>query len=73
MLVLTRKSQQKIHIGEDITITIVRVKGQAVRVGIEAPEHLHILRGELHEQLTEEPAVPVLSEDTTPVVEHAFA
>ena len=47
MLVLTRKQNEQIRIGEDIVITIVRTKGKAVRVGIQAPEHLSILRGEL--------------------------
>ena len=37
MLVLTRKLQQQIKIGEEITVTILRVKGHTVRVGIEAP------------------------------------
>lgn len=47
MLVLTRKTEQKIQIGNDITITILRVKGQAVRVGIEAPKSMRVLRSEL--------------------------
>ena len=47
MLVLTRKTQQQIKIGNNITITIVRVTGQAVRVGIEAPEEIRVVRGEL--------------------------
>ncbi|MBL9125429.1 MAG: carbon storage regulator, partial [Planctomycetaceae bacterium] len=47
MLVLTRKTEQKIQIGSDITITILRVKGQAVRVGIEAPKSMRVLRAEL--------------------------
>jgi carbon storage regulator CsrA len=47
MLVLTRKQKETIKIGDDITITILRVKGQAVRVGIEAPRAIHVLRGEL--------------------------
>ena len=47
MLVLTRKTQQQIKIGSNITITIVRVTGQAVRVGIEAPEEIRVVRGEL--------------------------
>ena len=47
MLVLTRKTQQQIHIGDNITITIVRVKGQSVRVGIEAPQDVRVIRGEL--------------------------
>jgi carbon storage regulator CsrA len=47
MLVLTRKTQQQIKIGDNITVTIVRVTGQAVRVGIEAPEEIRVIRGEL--------------------------
>ena len=47
MLVLTRKQQQRIQIGDNVTITILRVKGQTVRVGIEAPEEIRVLRGEL--------------------------
>ena len=47
MLVLTRKLNEEIHIGPNVTITILRVQGQAVRVGIQAPKHLNIVRGEL--------------------------
>jgi carbon storage regulator CsrA len=47
MLVLTRKLQQQIKIGEQITVTILRVKGQTVRVGIEAPRDVRVVRGEL--------------------------
>lgn len=47
MLVLTRKTQERIVIGEDIVLTIVRVQGQSVRIGIEAPRDVHIRRGEL--------------------------
>lgn len=47
MLVLTRKTEQKIQIGADITITILRVKGQSVRIGIDAPQHVRVLRAEL--------------------------
>jgi carbon storage regulator CsrA len=47
MLVLTRKTQEKIQIGENITITILRVKGQAVRVGIDAPRDVRVIRSEL--------------------------
>jgi carbon storage regulator CsrA len=47
MLVLTRKSQEKIQIGDNITITILRVKGQTVRVGIDAPRSTKVIRGEL--------------------------
>ena len=47
MLVLTRKTQEKIQIGENITVTILRVKGQAVRVGIDAPRDVRVIRTEL--------------------------
>lgn len=47
MLVLTRKTQQQIKIGNNITVTIVRVTGQAVRVGIEAPEEIRVVRAEI--------------------------
>lgn len=49
MLVLTRKAHQRIQIGNDITITILRVKGQSVRVGIEAPPEVSIRRAELQQ------------------------
>jgi carbon storage regulator CsrA len=47
MLVLTRKHQEKIRIGDHITITILKTKGNAVRVGIEAPAEIAVVRGEL--------------------------
>ncbi len=47
MLVLTRKQNEKIRIGENITITVVRMKGKSVRLGIEAPKSVNVLRGEL--------------------------
>jgi carbon storage regulator CsrA len=47
MLVLTRKLQQQIKIGEHITVTILRVKGHTVRIGIEAPRDVRVVRGEL--------------------------
>jgi len=47
MLVLTRKAQQRIQIGDNITISIIKVKGNSVRVGIEAPMEVRIVRAEL--------------------------
>lgn len=50
MLVLSRKRSERILIGSDIRITIVRIEGSHVRVGIEAPDNLMILRAELLER-----------------------
>ncbi|OYV88281.1 MAG: hypothetical protein B7Z73_08825 [Planctomycetia bacterium 21-64-5] len=47
MLVLTRKIKQQIQIGEDVVITILQVRGQTVRVGIEAPRQTRVVRGEI--------------------------
>src|SRR6187401_654642 len=47
MLVLTRKLQQQIKIGDQIIVTILRVKGNTVRVGITAPREVRVVRGEL--------------------------
>lgn len=51
MLVLSRKVGERILIGEDITVTIVRIAGGGVRVGIEAPPELPVVRQELQDQL----------------------
>lgn len=59
MLVLTRKVQQQIHIGNDITITILRMNGQTIRVGIDAPQDVRIVRGELSSKV---PARPTTGE-----------
>lgn len=47
MLVLTRKLDESIRIGDDIRITVLRVKGNTVRIGIEAPKHVRVIREEL--------------------------
>jgi carbon storage regulator CsrA len=47
MLVLTRKLDEAIRIGGDIKITILRVKGNTVRIGIEAPREVRVVRDEL--------------------------
>ena len=47
MLVLSRKVNETIKVGDDIEIRILEVKGDTIRVGIEAPKSVDILRGEL--------------------------
>lgn len=47
MLVLTRETDEILHIGPDIVVRIVRIDGHRVRLGIEAPDEICILRGEL--------------------------
>jgi carbon storage regulator len=47
MLVLSRKLGEKIHIGNDITLTVVSIMGNRVQLGIEAPDDVSVLRDEL--------------------------
>ena len=61
MLVLTRKPAQSIRIGDQITVNIVRVRGNTVQLGIQAPKDVHILRSEL---LADKPAAGRDSEPT---------
>ena len=54
MLVLGRKPQESIRIGQDIVITILGVEGDKVKVGIQAPTRVRILRQELYDAVEEE-------------------
>lgn len=51
MLVLTRKLDEAIQIGDNIKITVLRVKGNTVRIGIEAPKHIKVIRDELEREI----------------------
>lgn len=54
MLVLGRKTNESILIGENIEITILGVEGDRVKIGIKAPNSVRILRQELYESVKEE-------------------
>lgn len=47
MLVLGRKVNETIHIGDDITVTLLKINGDQISIGIEAPKNVKILREEL--------------------------
>ena len=53
MLVLTRKVGETIWIDEEIEIVITEVKGDQVKVGIRAPRHVDIIRGELRKDISD--------------------
>jgi carbon storage regulator len=50
MLVLTRKLMEKLYIGNDVCVTVVRLEGGQVRLGIEAPREVAVIRAELLER-----------------------
>jgi carbon storage regulator len=54
VLVLTRKSNQSIMIGDDIEISVLAVMGEKVRIGIEAPRSVPVFRREVYVEIQEE-------------------
>ncbi len=63
MLILTRKIGESVIINEDITVTVLGVKGNQIRIGVDAPRHVSVHREEIYqrvkkEELEEEEATP---------------
>jgi carbon storage regulator len=58
MLVLSRKESQRIRLGDSIVITIVKISGDKVRVGIDAPNNVLVLRDELEPREPASAGVP---------------
>jgi len=48
MLVLTRKSNQSVMIGDDIEVSVLAIIGEKVRIGIQAPRHIPVFREEIY-------------------------
>ena len=61
MLVLSRKISESIQIGNDIVIVVTQIAGGKVKLGIQAPAHVRILRGELTQSPTVAPTVTMPS------------
>jgi len=57
MLVLSRKVGERLWIGENISITVVKITGGGVRIGIDAPHELPVVREELKTRMNQEAAV----------------
>ncbi len=54
MLVLTRKVGERVMIGDNITLTITEIKGDNVRIALDAPREVKIYRGEIFDSIIEE-------------------
>lgn len=59
MLVLSRKTQERIRINEDITIVVLRIAGKRVQLGIEAPSEYRVIRSELPQNDEPQPVAKV--------------
>lgn len=58
MLILSRKESERIYLGDDVVLTIVRIQGDKVRIGVEAPSDVRILRRELEVTSLESDRLP---------------
>lgn len=54
MLILTRKTGEILRIGDDVRLTVLGVKGNQVRIGIDAPKSLAVHREEIYQRIQEE-------------------
>ena len=76
MLVLSRKTGQEIVVGDSVRITVTKVSGNRVTLGVEAPDDVRILRGELEpiarsfEEIDEEEEVPPPSQGPVALTVH---
>lgn len=56
MLVLSRKSTERIQIGDNVVVTVLEIRGNKVRIGIDAPKEIRVLRSELKEVIASVPS-----------------
>ena len=54
MLILTRRIGESVIINEDITVTVLGIKGNQIRVGIDAPRHVSVHREEIYQRMKKE-------------------
>lgn len=54
MLILSRKTNQKIRVGDSIEITVIEVRGDQVKIGVEAPRSVKVFRKEIYDEIQRE-------------------
>jgi carbon storage regulator len=66
VLILTRRIGETVMIGDEVTVTVLRVKGNQVRLGVNAPKSVSVQREEIFHRIAHEGADAPQAEETTP-------
>ncbi len=68
MLILTRRIGETLNIGDDVQVTVLGIKGNQVRIGINAPKDVPVHREEIYERIKREKEAGVVGADPQPAV-----
>jgi len=72
MLILSRRPGESLTIGDTITVTVVSINGNQIRLGIEAPREVRVLRDEIYKAIRDENHAAANTHEQTRRVEDAF-
>jgi carbon storage regulator len=67
MLVLSRKQDESIVIGDNITVTVIEIRGSKIRLGIKAPKEIPVHRQEIYDAIHGKPAEPEVEEQVVEI------
>ena len=69
MLILSRKINEKIIIGDDISISVIEIRGDQVRIGVDAPKNVKVFRQEVYDAIKAENKAAAESKPVLPKIE----